>query len=298
VTELETVPPASLTPAAVLRQKPPGLLRRAAAGAWHVIAGFVFLLRRPSLWPLAIMPAALAVMGVMGGFLLGLFAIPWLEQTVLPGQGKVGPGIDILLSLALWLGTLAAGVLFGLAVALLLCAPVLERLSRRVEQLVRVEVIEHKGGLKWEIAQSLRGAAYFLVAAPGVLLLSLIPLVGPPLGMLWGAHALAFQETDLPLSRRGLSFTARRGWHGRWRPESMGFGLAGLVTLMVPFANLLVAPVLTVGGTLLVLELEEDLVPPDRPAPLPGSPAGESENAPGGEAAGRSATPPPLETER
>jgi hypothetical protein len=35
---------------------------------------------------------------------------------------------------------------------------------------------------------------------------------------------------------------------------------------VVPCANFLLAPALTVGGTLMVLELEEDLVPPDRSA--------------------------------
>jgi hypothetical protein len=34
--------------------------------------------------------------------------------------------------------------------------------------------------------------------------------------------------------------------------------------LLVPCANFLLAPALTVGGTLMVLELDEDLVPPDR----------------------------------
>jgi hypothetical protein len=35
------------------------------------------------------------------------------------------------------------------------------------------------------------------------------------------------------------------------------------VTLVVPLANFLVGPALAVGGTLLVLELEDQLIPPD-----------------------------------
>ena len=93
----------------------------------------------------------------------------------------------------------------------------------------------------------------------------LIPLLGPPLGLLWGAHSMAFQQTDMPLARRGMDFGQRRAWHRQYRPESLGFGLVGLVFLIVPLANFFLAPALTVGGTLMVLELEEDLVPPDRP---------------------------------
>jgi uncharacterized protein involved in cysteine biosynthesis len=45
----------------------------------------------------------------------------------------------------------------------------------------------------------------------------------------------------------------------------MGFGLAGMVGLLVPFANLVLGPALVAGGTLLVLDLED--VDADRPRP-------------------------------
>jgi uncharacterized protein involved in cysteine biosynthesis len=82
-------------------------------------------------------------------------------------------------------------------------------------------------------------------------------------GTLWGAHALAFQQTDAPLARRGRDFRARREWHRRYRAESIGFGLAGLVTLLVPILIPFIGPVLTAGGTLLVIEFEEGLPAPD-----------------------------------
>jgi CysZ protein len=250
--------------------RPPGsVVRRAAAGAWHVIAGFAFLLKRPRLWPLAALPALTAAVCIFGGVFLGLFAIPWLEQSLLPGGGKVTGLGSLVLTLAVWVGALVAGAVTGLAIAMLLAAPILELLSRKVEAYVRVDVLEPEGGWKWELAQSFKGSLYFVGAAPGVLLLSLIPVIGPPLGMLWGAHALALQQTDVPLARRGMGFSSRRAWHRKWRPESLGFGLLGLVTLIIPLANFLLAPALAVGGTLLVLELEEDLVVPDRPAPAP-----------------------------
>jgi uncharacterized protein involved in cysteine biosynthesis len=67
-----------------------------------------------------------------------------------------------------------------------------------------------------------------------VFILSLIPIVGPPLGLLWGSYALAFQQTDAALARRGLDFGERRAWHRYWKLESMGFGITGLLTLIVP----------------------------------------------------------------
>lgn len=240
----------------------PGLFMRLGAGAWHVPAGFVFLLRNPPLWPLAILPAALAALCLALGLVAGYFSIPPLESLLIPGRDRVPDWLNLVLTLVLWAGALAAGMALGLAVALLLSAPALERLSRQVEARVRGRASDLSRGTGWELAQSLRGALYFLAAAPGILLLSVLPLVGPLLGALWGAHALAFQQTEAPLARRGLDFASRREWHRCWKAESLGFGLAGLVTLVVPLANLLLTPVLAVGGTLLVLELEEGL-PPD-----------------------------------
>jgi uncharacterized protein involved in cysteine biosynthesis len=241
----------------------PGVLRRAGAGGWHVFSGFWFLLRHPELWPLAALPAFLAAVGVIGGLFLGAYSMRWLEGALLPAPGRISAGLGVVLLLALWVGALAAGVILGLGVALLLSAPILERLSRRVEEYVRV-VLPGSGGLRWEIAQSLKSGLYFLAAAPVLLLLSIVPVIGPVAGLAWSSHALAMQQTEMPLARRGLDFRARLRWQRRYLAESLGFGAAGLLILIVPCANFLLAPALTVGGTLMVLELDEDLVPPDR----------------------------------
>lgn len=248
----------------------PGALRRAAAGAWHVPAGFGFLLRNPGLWPLSALPSALAAVLLLSGLVAGLFAVPfaddWLAQ-----QGQRRQLGGLLLALALYAALPVAGLLSGLALALLLAAPILERLSRETERRVRGRSEEAGSGLAWEVLQSLRGALYFALRTPGVLLVGLVPFAGPLLAALWGAHALAFQVTEAPLQRRGLDFWARRVWHRENRAESMGFGLAGLLALFVPLANLLLAPALTVGATRLVLELLDE--PGGDDAPQPQEPA-------------------------
>lgn len=266
-------PPAGTPPAGAPPSGPmvyvasprPGVLRRAGAGAWHVFSGFWFLLRHPPLWPLAALPTFLAAVFVMGGLFLGAYSMRWLEGTLMPPSGRLSAALSLVLYLALWVAAVGAGVILGLGIALLLTAPILERISRRVEQEVRV-VPPSGGTWKWELAQSFKAGLYFLAAAPVMLLLGLVPVVGPLIGLAWGAYALALQQAELPLARRGFDFRARVRWHRRFLAESLGFGIAGLVLLIVPCANFLLAPALTVGGTLMVLELEEDLVPPDRGA--------------------------------
>ena len=234
----------------------PGFVRRAAAGAWHVPAGFAIILRSPRLWPLAALPVALAVLLIFLGAVLGVFLIPQVEAEFAPTPGTRPVWFELPTSLLLWTAVLGTGVFLGLGVALLLAAPILEQLSRQVEARVRGTVVDSGRGLVWEIVQSLRGGLYFLIAAPGVFLLGLIPIVGPFLSALWGGRAVAYQMTDPALTRRGLGFKSRWRWHREWLPESQGFGLAGMVGLLVPFANLLLGPALVAGGTLLVLALE------------------------------------------
>jgi CysZ protein len=268
-------PSASLVPVQTARlPSSPGRLRRAAAGAWHVPAGFAFLLRHPRLFPLAALPAALMVLFLAGGIVMGAFLGHLVETRFSPAPGSVPIWLRLVHSTLLIAGTLGATVVLSVGIALALVSPILDQLSRRVEAIARGRAPEHSHGLRFEVLEALRGSFYFLAAAPGVFLLGLIPIVGPLLAVLWAGRALAFQLTDPSLSRRGLTFRQKREWHWRWLAESEGFGLAGMVTLLVPFANLLLGPALAAGGTLLVLSLEElqapDPVPPD---PLLSQPA-------------------------
>jgi uncharacterized protein involved in cysteine biosynthesis len=202
------------------------------------------------------LPALLIAISLAGGLLLAAFAGPSLEGALAPGRDRVPSGLGLLMTLLRWLGMLEAGMLLGLAVALFVAAPLLDRLSRRVESQLGSGGEDRAPRPRPEAFASLQGSLYFLAAAPGVFLLALIPLAGPVLGTLCGAHALTVRLTAEPLGHRGLGFQARRAWDKDWWAESIGFGLAGLIALVVPVANLLLGPALAIGGTLLVLDLE------------------------------------------
>jgi CysZ protein len=205
---------------------------------------------------MVVLPAVVAGVLLLSGFALGVRAGPWVEQHLL-STGPTAPAVEVLVRVIARVASAVAGTALGLGLALLLIAPILDRISRKVERIVRGAVDDRGSGLTWEIEQSLRGSLYFIAAAPGILLFALIPAIGPLLALLWGGFALSFQFTDPPLTRQGLDFKAKRAWHRRHRPEAVGFGLVGLLAFLVPLADLFVAPALAVGATLLVLHLEE-----------------------------------------
>jgi len=239
------------------RAKRPGRIRRAAAGAWHVPAGFFFLLRHTRLWPLAALPALLCALFLAGGLFLGVYALHDIEQIFGLNSDRLPTAVAVAAMLALWIATVAGAVVAGLALALLFSAPILDRLSLATERLAGSAAAHATSSLGWELLQSLRTGLLLLAAAPIVWALGLVPLVGPLLELVWGALVLAFQLTEPPLARRGRNFAERRHWHREWRWESLGFGLGALLVLAVPFANLLLVPGLAVGATRLVIELED-----------------------------------------
>jgi uncharacterized protein involved in cysteine biosynthesis len=224
---------------------------------WHLPKALLFLAKRPGLWPGATLPALLAAALMVLGLGLGFVGGPYLEQAVLQRSGPWPEWSEGIVGLGVRFAALVAGVLGGLAIALALAAPLLERLSRQVEAAARGQVLNRESGLRWEVEQSIRGAGYFLLRMPAIVLLGFVPFVGPPLSALWAAHALAFQNTEPALGRRGLAFEVRRAWHRLHRPESLGLGFASLACLLVPCAGFLLAPAMITAGTLLVLDLRE-----------------------------------------
>ncbi len=252
-----TVPP-PLTP-----------LVRFLAGVSYIPGGAIFLFRTPRLWPVALSPLLVAAFLLVIGVFSGAFWAGRIERVLFDGALRTLPSwMSFLVVLGLWAGSLAAGALVALAIAFALVGPLFEKLSQRVEEISGFTVQGSKG-LRWEIVQSLKTAGYFALGAPLAILLGLVPLFGPVLALGYTGHRVAFQNTDAVLLRRGMDFGARRGFHRRFRAETLGFGVASV--LLFPIMNVLAVPVFVVAATRLVNDLEavEAAPPPDEPIALP-----------------------------
>ena len=227
---------------------------RFLAGVSYIPGGVVFLLRNPRLWPVAISPLIVAAILLMIGIFSGAFWAGRVEQSLFGGSLRASPAwFSFVVVTGLWAGSLAAGAIIALAVAFALLGPLFEKLSQRVEELSGLAVRGSKG-LHWELVQSVKTAAYFALSAPIAILLGLIPFLGPILALGFTGHRVAFQSTDSVLLRRGMDFLERQAFHRRFRPETVGFGVASV--LLFPLMTVLAVPVFVVAATRLVNDLE------------------------------------------
>ena len=229
-------------------------LVRFLAGVSYIPGGAWFLLRNPRLWPVAISPLLVAALLLVIGVFSGAFWAGRVEQSLFGGSLRSVPAwFSFVMVTGLWAGSLAAGAILALAVAFALLGPLFEKLSQKVEELSGLNVKGTKG-LRWEIVQSLKTAGYFALSAPIAILLGLVPFLGPVLSLAFTGHRVAFQNTDAVLLRRGMDFGERQEFHRRFRPETLGFGVASV--LLFPVMTILAVPVFIVAATRLINDLE------------------------------------------
>ncbi len=103
------------------------------------------------------------------------------------------------------------------------------------------------------LRRELRKLGYFLPRAAALLVLSVIPglnLVATPLWVLFGVWMMAVQYIDYPADNHKLGWDEMLAWLRQKRWQSLGFGGAVYVALLVPFLNILMMPAAVAGATL------------------------------------------------
>lgn len=141
-------------------------------------------------------------------------------------------------------------------VYLLLCELVVDSVSEAVEQ----RVTGHSGsaeGLRNRlsgIAQSLGQVVLLWGIGLGLLILGLIPLLGPVLALLGSTIVLGYGFFSISAGRKAQTLGERWLLARRELGAVMGLGLVALLVNFVPVVNLLALPVFVVAGTLLYLD--------------------------------------------
>ena len=159
-----------------------------------------------------------------------------------------------------------AFLILGTAIA----APFLDVLAQRVEEIVTGQVPEEQttlfGALRsigTSIVIELRKLGFFLAVQIVLILLGLIPFLTPFMVVAAALFTMLFlplEYAGFAMDHRQMRFSQRRAliWQHRWL--MLGFGAAGVLTLLIPLLNFVCLPALVVGGTLLFLHIEETTV--------------------------------------
>lgn len=103
------------------------------------------------------------------------------------------------------------------------------------------------------IGREMRKLGYFLPRAIGLLILSFIPgvnLIAAPLWILFGVWMMAVQYIDYPADNHKLGWNEMLAWLREKRWQSLGFGGAVYLVLLIPFVNILMMPAAVAGATL------------------------------------------------
>jgi CysZ protein len=233
-------------------------------GARLLLRNARFVFRERVLWKYVVIPffinavlfAAFLYLAAntLGGFLLTSLPASWWAMV---------------LTVAV-VGALLAGILyFGAAVFVffgsLVSAPFYDMLAQRVIKMSGGAAIERPLGqeLAITVKNSLYRFAVYALLQGGVLLLYLIPAVGPVvsvgLGFVVTAVFLAVSFFDYGLSAKGMRVAEQFSWITSHAGYVLGFGAITFGLLAVPVLNLLIPPIAVVAGVNGVFERVEGL---------------------------------------
>jgi len=229
-------------------------------GVGALFSGFGFVLKNPPVWPLAMVPVAIA------GLITTLVAGGTMHA-VIPAVGRLFGGHLGLLArvVELLIGALAlvvaALVAFGIAQPL--SGPALNRIVRRAEEDLGAAPRPPTGF--WEdVLRALHSIAVaYGVGLPVLAVLALVTFFFPPAGVVTFplklvvlALLVAWDLCDYPLSAHGMPVGARISFVGRNLGAMVGFGFGLALLSLLPCALVLVLPAGVAGAARLTRRIE------------------------------------------
>jgi CysZ protein len=245
------------------------MIKRFFSGMGAFGRGWRFAFSRGGLAAWTLLPALISVVITVAGTAAAAhFVGAWL--------GSYGSGRGAVMGALVWIGVAlaaaAAAYILYVASCVLATAPFAGVLSERTEKLATGGPLP-ESSLGRELGLALRGlgqavlglVCYLAIAVPLFVLHWAVPALAP---LIWGlslaeaALFFAYDAFNEPLHRRGMSFGAKWAFIRAHLAESLGFGTAVALVMMIPLVSVVVVPVAVIGGTLLFLELGKSAKPP------------------------------------
>lgn len=260
-----------LTPmTAPLAPRAPDALARPAArpgffdGTRALFSGVGFVMTTPSIWPLAIVPVAIATLltAVAGGVALSL-ALPPIAKAILAHVGERFGFLATLAQIVIGGLLLLVAAAIGFGVAQPLSGPALNRLVQRAEAAIGARTWPETSAAA-DILMALQSLAVaYGVGLPILAILWIVSFAFPPAAVVTFPLKLvvlglsaAWDLLDYPLSIRGLPIGARISFVKRNFGAMLGFGLGLALLSFIPFALVFALPFGVAGAARLTRRIE------------------------------------------
>ncbi|MDX2506740.1 MAG: sulfate transporter CysZ [Gammaproteobacteria bacterium] len=105
------------------------------------------------------------------------------------------------------------------------------------------------------ILMEIRKLIYMVLwSIPFLIMLFVIPILGPIIWFLFTAWMMSLQYMDYPMANHKLNFAQQRNLQGKSRLFSMGFGGVTMGASMIPFVNFIIMPTAVIAATMIWVE--------------------------------------------
>ena len=238
------------------------MIRDFLRGIGLLLRGFGGWASSPGLMLLGMIPAAIVAALALAALVGWAFASEPVAVWITPFAADWDEGWRIALRVALRLALVAGlGLVLVLSFTALTLAvgdPFYERIWERTEERLGGRRPEPPGA--WRsfargLGNALRLIGLSIALGLGVFVVSLVPVVGPPVaavgGVLVGGWLIALEATGFAFDARGHPLRERRARLASRRGLSLGFGVASYVCFLLPLGSVVAMPAVVVGATLL-----------------------------------------------
>ncbi len=140
----------------------------------------------------------------------------------------------------------------------IIAAPFNSFLAEAVERIESGRQPDPVAGNLWQeawgsVIQEIRKAAFFIVRAIPIVILSFIPglnFAAPFLWFVYSAWVAYLQYMDYPMANHGIAFSRQRQLLAGRPLDTFGFGALVTLMLTIPILNLIAMPVAVIGASL------------------------------------------------
>ncbi|REE98505.1 CysZ protein [Thermomonospora umbrina] len=232
----------------------------------YLFRGFGWVARRPGQWLFGLIPAVI-VLALYTALLVGLAVqvddlAGWLTPFADDWSDGARRVVRTVASVALFGAGAFLALLTFTAATLLVGEPFYEKLAERVEDSQGGAPPEPDESLMTQIARAVRDAlilgAVAVCFAVAFFAFGLLPVLGqtvvPAVAACVSGYLLAGELTSIALERRGVRRRERFALLRQNRPLVLGFGVATVLTFLIPLGAVLAMPAAVAGGTLLARE--------------------------------------------